>query len=56
MSTRQALDKLRSDMDSLKEKYDASEKALKDKEEIIKNNNMGTYVYINVKCDRYLGL
>ena len=35
------MDKLQKELDDLKEKYEANEKTLKDRDETIKNNNMG---------------
>ncbi|CAG9102233.1 unnamed protein product [Plutella xylostella] len=37
---KQSMDKLRVELDNLKEKYENNDRALKDKEETIKNNNM----------------
>lgn len=44
-STTQCMDRLQKELDDLKEKYEANEKALKDRDETIKNNNMGK-IYI----------
>lgn len=40
-NTNQCMDKLQKELDDLKEKYETNEKALKDRDETIKNNNMG---------------
>lgn len=37
-------DKLMNELEILKEKYESSDNALKDRDETIKNNNMGRYL------------
>lgn len=40
-ATKQNMDKLTTELENLKEKYETNDKALKDRDETIKNNNMG---------------
>lgn len=39
----ECMEKLQKELDDLKDKLDATEKTLKDREETIKNNNMGNW-------------
>lgn len=39
-ATKQSMDKLTTELETLKEKYETNDKALKDRDETIKNNNM----------------
>lgn len=40
------MEKLRSELEVLKEKYESNEQALRDRDETIKNNNMGGYLLV----------
>lgn len=42
-ATNLQMDKLMNELDSMTEKYESNETALKDRDETIKNNNMGNY-------------
>lgn len=47
VNTEESMNKLQKDFDDLREKYETIEKALRERDETIKNNNMGnSLIYV----------